>query len=124
MRDRCYEERLQILKLPSLQYRRLRGDLIEVYKILHAVYDPVTTKTLLTKIPTTSVTRSNTLNLTKKRTNKNAYKYFFTNRINTVWNSLPNDIVNAKSLNIFKNKIDFHFRPLQIRNLVLMTARV
>ena len=116
MRDKCYEERLQILKLPSLQYRRLRGDLIEVYKILHNVYDPVTTKTLLTKIPTTSVTRkSNTLNLTKRRTNKNAYKYFFTNRINTVWNSLPNDIVNAKSLNIFKNKIDSHFGDIKYK---------
>ena len=114
--EKSYEERLIILKLPSLQYRRLRGDLIEVYKILHSFYDPVTTKTLLTKIPATSVTRkSNSLNLTKKRTNKNAYKNFFTNRINNVWNSLPEDIVNAKSLNIFKNKIDFHFRDIKYK---------
>ena len=29
-----YEERLQKLKLPTLKYRRLRGDMIEVCKIL------------------------------------------------------------------------------------------
>ena len=34
-----YEERLKKLKLPTLKYRRLRGDMIEVYKILHGVYD-------------------------------------------------------------------------------------
>ena len=29
-----YSERLKILKLPTLKYRRLRGDMINVYKIL------------------------------------------------------------------------------------------
>ena len=29
-----YEDRLRVLKLPSLEFRRVRGDLIEVYKIL------------------------------------------------------------------------------------------
>ena len=34
-----YEERLKRLKLPTLAYRRLRGDLIEVYKIMSGKYD-------------------------------------------------------------------------------------
>ena len=29
----CYEERLRKLKLPILKYRRIRGDMIELYKI-------------------------------------------------------------------------------------------
>ena len=29
-----YKERLERLKLPTLRYRRIRGDMIEVYKIL------------------------------------------------------------------------------------------
>ena len=34
-----YQKRLEKLKLPTLSFRRLRGDLIEVYKILTKVYD-------------------------------------------------------------------------------------
>ena len=33
-----YEERLKKLDMPSLQYRRHRGDMIEVYKIVHGFY--------------------------------------------------------------------------------------
>jgi len=34
-----YVERLKQLKLPTLKYRRLRGDMIEVFKIIHNYYD-------------------------------------------------------------------------------------
>ena len=33
-----YKERLERLKLPTLRYRRTRGDMIEVYKILTESY--------------------------------------------------------------------------------------
>jgi hypothetical protein len=38
--DLSYEDRLRRLKLPSLSYRRSRGDMIEVYKIMSGKYDP------------------------------------------------------------------------------------
>jgi len=31
---------LPTTKLPTLKYRRLRGDMIEVFKITHNIYDP------------------------------------------------------------------------------------
>ena len=34
-----YKDRLIKLKLPTLKYRRLRGDMIEVFKMLHIYYD-------------------------------------------------------------------------------------
>ena len=34
-----YKERLKSLKLPTLQYRRYRGDMIEMYKLTHGHYD-------------------------------------------------------------------------------------
>ena len=39
MKDIPYEERLKRLKLPTLAYRRTRGDMIEVYKLLQGEYD-------------------------------------------------------------------------------------
>ena len=33
IKDLSYEERLEYLKLPSLKYRRIRRDLIQVYKL-------------------------------------------------------------------------------------------
>jgi len=34
-----YVERLKQLQLPTLKYRRLRGDMIEVFRIVHNYYD-------------------------------------------------------------------------------------
>ena len=39
-----YEERLRRLKLPTLKYRRIRGDMIELYKIFAGKYDDNTTE--------------------------------------------------------------------------------
>ena len=37
--DMPYKDRLKYLNLPTLAYRRIRGDMIEVYKILSDKYD-------------------------------------------------------------------------------------
>ena len=116
MANKSYSERLEILNLPSLEFRRLRGDMIEVFKIIHKIYDPSTTNSLLTMHPNTCGTRKkNDLNLKKKGSNGNKYNMFFTNRVNNIWNDLPNEVVNADNVNDFKNKFDKHF----IRNKYL-----
>jgi len=40
LRQLSYIQRLQKLQLPTLVYRRARGDMIEVFKIVHSYYDP------------------------------------------------------------------------------------
>ena len=107
MKGLTYHQRLEKLKLPSLEYRRVRGDLIEVYKITHNIYDPMTTQGLFC-MSSTSTTRldTNPYRLTKSHINKKQSQMFFTNRVVDIWNCLPLEALNAKSLNIFKNKID------------------
>ena len=120
MYNLSYSERLARLKLPSLEYRRIRGDFIETYKILNNLHDPKTTKSLLT-LDKNSLTRSHNFKLMKFRVNHKPYQMFYTNRIVNRWNGLPMHIVNADSLNSFKNKIDNHFKDIMFktyRNLV------
>ena len=103
-----YPERLQKLMLPSLEFRRLRGDFIEVYKIVHNLYDQTTTNSLFS-FNIDSITRSHSFKLTKPRVDTKKYQDFFTNRVIDNWNKLPEAIVSAESLNVFKNRIDRHF---------------
>ena len=44
--------------------------------------------------------------LEQKRIYKPVVKNFFANRVVNIWNSLPDNVIQAKTLNIFKNKLD------------------
>ena len=111
MYNMSYPDRLYKLKLPSLEYRRLRGDYIETYKILNDIYDPLTTHSLLT-LETNKRTRSNGFKLKKIRTKRKPYGKFFTNRTVNRWNRLPKQIASADSINTFKNKLDVHLSDI------------
>ena len=103
-----YEKRLKKLKLPSLEYRRFRGDLIEVFKITHDLYDPSTINHLLPLFDNNR-TRGHKFKLKKIACKSRLVQNFFSNRIVNVWNNLGEDIVNRESLNSFKNDIDHLF---------------
>ncbi len=98
-----YPDRLKTLGIPTLTYRRLRGDMIEVYKIIHEIYDP---DAALNLPRSEGPTRGHNLKLFQQRSTKDIRKYFFTNRVVRIWNSLTDEIVNAPSVNTFKNRLD------------------
>ena len=104
-----YEERLRSLQLPSLEYRRHRGDLIEMFKITHGMYDPVTTRSLFS-LNLMENTRGHEFKLTKQNVCSKKFANFYTNRIVNAWNSLPNDIVTAGTVNAFKNNLDKFYK--------------
>ena len=106
MSDVPYEERLRMLKLPSLCYRRVRGDMIEMFKITHDFYDSQVTKNLFQFAD--SITRTNGYKLTKVHCNTAAFQHFFTNRVVNCWNSLPRHVVSVDTINAFKNSLDRH----------------
>jgi len=95
-----YEDRLKKLKLPSLKYRRARGDMIEVFKILNGYYDNIDNISLA---PNVSVaTRGNKYKLFQSYVKYDLRKHFFTNRVVSLWNSLPNNVVDSDSIKSFK----------------------
>ena len=109
-----YEERLSRINLPSLEYRRFRGDLIETYKIAHNLYDKDSVNTLL-KFRTNSRLRGHNFTIIKETCKKYSYQHFFTNRVCNSWNNLSKEIVNAKTINSFKNQIDRKYKDLMFK---------
>ena len=80
-----YEARLRYLNLPTLTYRRRRGDVIEVFKYFKnpSVYNSF--KFTLS----TGVTRGHTLKVLKQRWRTNLGGRALSNRVVNDWNSLP-----------------------------------
>ena len=82
-----YPERLRNLGLPSLEYRRERPDMIQVYKILNDI-DIVEKDKLFTRAHYTA-TRGHSFKLHKKRSRLNGLANNFSNRVVNTWNNLP-----------------------------------
>ena len=102
-----YPERLRRLNLPTLSYRRLRGDLIETYKMLSGEdYDQEVANFLPLNQPSTTNLRGHSKKLFLQRADSNLRRNSFAIRIVKIWNSLPNDVINAPSVNSFKNRLD------------------
>jgi hypothetical protein len=102
-----YQERLATLQLPTLKYRRFRGDMIEVFKILNNFYDSEAVPTLVRNLDTR--TRGHSCKLSVQRCQYDIRKYSFCNRVVGMWNALPEHVVNSASLNVFKNGLDKHW---------------
>ena len=77
-----YEDRLRKLKLSSLRYRRMRGDMREVFKIISGIYDTGATSGLLEL--NTSTSRGNSY---QNRSRLDVRKFYFTNRVVDLWNT-------------------------------------
>ena len=70
-----YEDRLRKLNLPTLKFRRLRGDMIEVYKIVTGKYGK--NNTLELKLSNFKYTRGNQYKLYQNQSKFDIRKYFF-----------------------------------------------
>ena len=99
------EERLRKLNLPTLAYRRSRGDQIEAYKIITGKYDRDCTEGLFEMREDTS-TRGNTKKIFKARPRLDVRKFSFPNRVVNTWNALPEWVVCADSVEKFEAKLD------------------
>ena len=109
---RTYEDRLKTLGLPTLEYRRLRADVIQVYKILNQV-DRVDIDKFFTMSELS--TRGNSLKIFKPRSRLKVRSSVFSNRVVDVWNSLPNAVVTAPSLNAFKSRLNKHWHGHELK---------
>ena len=111
IRDLTYANRLRHLNLPSIQYRQLRGDLIQTYKIVHDI-DNVTKLDFFQANPSTK-TRKSYLKLEKEYARSTVRCNFLSNRVKNYWNDLSFEAKSAKDVNTFKNYIDKELSSLR-----------
>ena len=107
-----YPERLKFLGLPSLQYRRSRSDMVETYKIINNI-DKIECRNLFPL--NNSQTRGHSQKIYKKHCRTNIRKFHFSQRVVDTWNNLPEEIVNASSVNSFKNRINIHWKNIPFK---------
>ena len=115
LHNKPYEERLDFLGLTTLKTRRLRGQLIQAFKIIKQ-FDNVDPGYFF-KLNDNFRTRGNDIKL-KYKTGiymTDIGKNFFTNSIIKHWNALPNDVINSSSINMFKNRLDRHYKTNNIK---------
>jgi hypothetical protein len=93
LRSCGYQDRLLNLNLESLETRRVKCDLITMYKLIHGHLGLNSDKFL--NIVKGSSTRGHQYKVYKHSCSVNVYKYNFPSRCIDAWNCLPNSVVDA-----------------------------
>ncbi|MGL5706676.1 MAG: reverse transcriptase domain-containing protein, partial [Aeromonas sp.] len=106
---KSYQDRLIHLDLFSLSRRRLRGDLIEAFKIVRGLSEVCSDMFVG---PPRSGTRGHSLKLFKPRSRLLLRSKFFSHRVISYWNRLPEDICMSANVHTFKSHLDTVWRQI------------
>ena len=102
-----YKERLKLLKLPSLYYRRKRGDMIFLYQLFHGGVD-IRPEDFFT-LAADGITRGHPFKVLKPRAVCRVRRSIFSVRVVDSWNTLPAKVVCSASVAAFKANLDAHW---------------
>ena len=100
LRDLSYEECLKECGLTTLETRRLRGDQIEVFKILNG-YENID-RNMFFLLKKNSRARGHEVKIVNDQCRLDIRKYSFSQRTINEWNKLSMDCVTASSVNMFR----------------------
>jgi len=115
-----YNQRLRKIGITTLEQRRIRGDLIEAYKIISGK-ERIDMNQFFTLNNNGHNTRGHTLKLAVQRSRLDIRKYFFSQRVVERWNGLPQHVISAESTNAFKARLDKHW-DMGIKGSALTSA--
>ena len=100
-----YEERLKRLGMFSLSRRRLRGDMVELLKMIHGM-DKVDIGKLFCIDEDERIRKQCFCLKIRRHVNSNIGFNHFTRRVINYWNHLTDLVVSCKSLSTYKIKLD------------------
>ncbi|ORD92756.1 hypothetical protein ECANGB1_578, partial [Enterospora canceri] len=104
LRNLPYKDRLKRLNLHSLERKRARRDMIEVFKWVKGINKGNIDQVL--EFSSQDRTRGNGYKLEKLRFRTDIGRYWFTNRVVNDWNRLDRHVVSAESIGSFKRRLD------------------
>ncbi|VDM05154.1 unnamed protein product [Schistocephalus solidus] len=100
-----YETRLSYLDLFPLDYRQLRGDLLQAFRMRRG-QDCCLASGDFFELATTTTLRGHLIKLRVAGARLDTRRFFFSNRVIKAWNSLPVDIIMSPSIDYFEQKFD------------------
>ena len=130
VKGRNYEEKLKDAGFMLLKERRLRGDMIETYKVMKGISQVNIEDWFQMVGEERRPTRQNALIgengnvewqeyvIQGERYRLEIRKNFFNVRVTKVWNSLPTNVKNASNVNAFKNRIDTYMKNHKLGELL------
>ena len=104
----CYQDRLRLMNLESLESRRVRFDLIFMYKILNNIVDVSFDEHFKKNLAIQNYNlRGHKSKLERfKHSGSSIRNRFFCKRVVPVWNALPTSIVESPNIINFKKQLD------------------
>ena len=109
-----YSERLEAFRLTTLGERRIRGDLIETYKMVNGIVDYGKNVFKVSRSGSNIVSKVNT-SCSDKAILK-LRSSFLPERVRNYWNKLPMYVKNSINVNIFKSNLEKFKKSTSERN--------
>ena len=111
LQDLSYSQRLEKLKLETLEYRRRRADLLETYRIMNGVHN-IDQSCYCSLCPGKQMFPASLAQTTRGHQMKvqiqhatGGRQHYFSSRVAHLWNNLNPNTINSKNINIFKNNL-------------------
>jgi ribonuclease P/MRP protein subunit RPP40 len=118
LRTLSEQDRLTALGLTTLEVRRKRGDLIQLFKIMNKMEEVDIDMGMGNNI-SGGVGRRHGHQIQRERTGSYPMRNFsLPNRNATTWNILPQRVVNVESVNDFKTELDEHIKSIAWRRSI------
>ena len=109
-KDMTYEEGLRKLNLPTLAYRRLRGDIIEIFKHFNRYDQEILPPSFHPRARPSRQHKFQLHEVSSADGERGAQSNFLYQRISWTWNELPSSVVETEDINTFKNRLDEHWK--------------
>lgn len=109
-----FTRRLRRLQFPTLVYHRLRGNMIEVYKVMWGNNERVAPPNIDFFEASGRITGGHMYKLMKNHHKTRVRQHCFVEHIVNRWNSLPQYIIEAASIATFEGRPDRFWREQEV----------